>query len=281
MTPEIPTIGAIRDTYDPRTYQFAPRGAFDWSKGFDIEAVLGRKLTVKDQGGNYSCGGQAWAYYGAVLEALATKTYEERSARWVYAPVRAPGGGSMGKELSSFVVKNGFALEKDAPSYVKGKPMTEAQISQIPILATSESKGVTEDSRALSYVQVRANIDTIAQAIADNNGCCIALYGADNGTWRSAFPFPPAKDGWEWAHWVYCGKVKMINGKKYIGFINSWGKRTGEDGWQWIGEDYFQHGNVWYGWTLAWDYKPAMIKSLLIQAVKLAEQLLALKTKSK
>ena len=103
---DIPSKGAIRDTYDIRTYQFAPRGMFDWTAGFDIENKLGFKLTPKDQGGSYSCGGQAWSYYMEVLEALATGNYEPRSARWIYAPVRAPGGGSMGKELSSFVVKN-------------------------------------------------------------------------------------------------------------------------------------------------------------------------------
>lgn len=71
----------------------------------------------------------------------------------------------------------------------------------------------------------------------------------------------------------------MIKGKKYIGFINSWGKRTGNDGWQWIGEDYFQNGNVWYGWTLAWDYRPALHKKLLIELWKVVQELFALKAK--
>lgn len=275
--PPTPTIGAIKDSYDPRTYQYAPRGAFDWAAGYDVEKVIGTKLTVKDQNGSYSCGGQAWAYYGEVLEAIATGTYEPRSARWVYAPVRAPGGGSMGKELSSFVVKNGFALEKHFTSYEKGKPPSEAFMSKVPVITSSEEKAVAEDSRALSYVQVGANIDVIAQAIQDNNGCCIAFYFENNGTMRTEFIKPPVTQ--TYAHWVYCGKAKMINGKKHIGFINSWGKRTGKDGWQWMSEDYFVNGNVWYGWTLAWDYKPAKIKTLLIQAVKLAEQLLALKMK--
>lgn len=267
-------IGAIRDSYDPRTYKFAPLGAFDWATGFDIETKLGVKLTVKDQGGSYSCGGQAWSYYGEVLEAMATGTYEERSARWVYAPVRAPSGGSMGKELSSFVVKNGFALEKHATSYENGKVPSETFMSKVPVLSDNTAKGVTEDSRALSYVQVRADIDVIAQAIADNNGCCIAFYFENNGTMRSEFPKPPVNQ--TYAHWVYCGKVKMINGRKHIGFINSWGSKTGKDGWQWINADYFKNGNVWYGWTLAWDYKPALRKRLLIETVKVAKQLIAL-----
>lgn len=262
--------GAVRDSYDIRDYQFAPRGSFDWKKGFDIEKKIGFSLVTKDQGKSSSCGGQAWAYYGEVLEAVATGTYEPRSARWIYAPVRIPPGGSMGRPLSDFVVKNGFARESDAPSYDKGELPSEEFMSKVPKLSTV-AKDEAMTSRALSYVQVPADIEVIAQAIQDNNGCCIALYGENNKTWKSEFPKPPVKQ--VWAHWVYAGKVKMIKGKKYIGFKNSWGDDTGKKGWQWIGEDYFQNGNVWYGWTLAWDYKPAKHKQLLIQVIALLQKL--------
>ena len=268
-------IGAIRDTYDPRTYQFAPRGAFDWDKGFDVEEVIGTKLVVKDQGNSGSCGGQAWSYYGEVLEAIATGNMEPRSARWPYAHVRAPGGGSMGKELSAFVCKNGFALEKHVSSYDNGNPPSEPFMAKVAVLSDTALE-IAEVSRALSYVQVNADIDILAQALQDNNGVCIALYGEDNGTWRSKFPKPPTKQ--VWAHWLMVVKAKKIKGKKYLGVINSWGTATGDKGIQWIGEDYFVNGNVWYGWTLAWDYKPALHKTLLIKAVGLLQQLLAVLT---
>lgn len=272
-------VGAVRDKYDPRTYQFAPRGAFDWAIRYDVEEEIGHTLVVKDQNGSGSCGGQAWSYYGEVLEALATGTYEPRSARWPYANVRAPGGGSMGKELSAFVVKEGFALEKDAPSYDNGKPPSELFMSRVPVLSDTQLDTALT-SKALSYVQVAANFETIANAIKDNHGCCIAVYGQDNGTWRTNFPKPPSSKQGNWAHWLYAGKVKSLNGKKYIGVCNSWGASTGHNGWQWLGEEYFQNGNVWYGWTLAWDYKPALHKTLLIKTVALLQQLLAvLKTK--
>jgi hypothetical protein len=267
----IPTIGAIKDSYDIRTYQYAPRGAFDWETGFDIEKVIGTKLIPKDQNGSSSCGGQAWAYYGEVLETIATKTYEPRSARWIYAPVRAPGGGSMGKELSAFVVKNGFALEKDAVSYENGKPPSESFMSHVPTLS-KEGKEHAEVSKALSYVQVKADIDVLAQALQDNNGVCIAFYFENNGTMRTEFVKPPLKQ--TYAHWVYVGKAKMIKGKKHLGFINSWGNRTGKNGWQWMSEDYFVNGNVWYGWTLAWDYRPAKIKVMMKEVIRLLNLLL-------
>ncbi len=260
--------GAIRDKYDIRTYQYTPRGAFDWATGFDVEAKMGSKLVQKDQGSSSSCGGQAFSYYMEVLETIATNTYEPRSARWPYSHVFAPGGGSMGQPLCNFLVKNGSALEKDAPSYFLGKPPTESFMEAIPDL-TPEALDEAQTSRALSYVQVDPDIDIIAQAIADNNGCCIALYGQDNGTWHSAFPQPPTKN--VWAHWLYAGKVKLIGGKKYIGVKNSWGDGVGDkDGWQWLGEEYFPY--IWYGWTLAWDYKPAAHKVAMIKMIALLNQ---------
>ena len=35
-------------------------------------------------------------------------------------------------------------------------------------------------------------------------------------------------------------KAKMRNGKKAIGVKNSWGPNTGQNGWQWLNEDWFQ-----------------------------------------
>jgi len=268
-------IGAIPDKRDWRDYQYVGRGAFNWETGYDIEKEICVTLVVKDQNGSGSCGGQAWSYYGEVLEMIATGTYEPRSARWVYAPVCVPGGGSAGRELSAFVIKNGWALEKDATSYENGKPPSEAFMEQVPVL-TDEAKAVAEVSRALSYVNVPVDIETIANAIKDHHGVCIGVRGQDNGTWRTAFPKPPVSP--TWAHWLYAGKAKTINGKRYIGVCNSWGD-VGEHGWQWLSEDFFKGTTIFSAWTLAWDFKPSMKTKILIQLVKAYQQLIASLTK--
>lgn len=271
--------GALLSPYDIRDYKYnAPRGAFDWKEGYDITKVIGRDLVTKDQNGSGSCGGQAWSYYGEVLEAIATGTYEPRSARWIYAHTRVPSGGSWGRDNCDFVIKNGFAEEADAPSYDDGVPPTESFMAKVPTLSKTGIERA-EISRALSYLRVTPDIDIVAQAIADNHGCVLTVEGEDNGTWRSNYPKPPKVKAW--AHYVYAGKVKMIREKKYIGIKNSWGLLVGDRGWQWIGEDYFTTGNVREAWTLAWDYKPALHKELLIKLYDALTELVGLLTKQK
>jgi hypothetical protein len=109
--------------------------------------------------------------------------------------------------------------------------------------------------KALSYANVYSNIDAIAQAMENNKGCIIGITGKNNGTWSSKFPLPPISvDNSCWNHWVYVGKAKMINGKKYIGFLNSWGESTGEKGWQWITEDYVKNPFIWSTWTMVYNF---------------------------
>ena len=266
--------GAVRDELDLRDYRYSPLGAapFDWNVGYDIEREIGYRLVTKNQGHSLSCGGQAWGYYGEVLEAVATKSYEPRSSRWIYSHTFAPGGGSMGRPNCNFVVNNGWAREADAISYENGESPSEEFMRTVPVLS-HDAQAVAEVSRALSYLQVKPDIDHIAQAIVENHGCIIGIGGQNNGTWHSLYPQPPIKE--DWGHWLYAGKVRLIDGKKYIGVKNSWGDDVGDHGWQYIGESYFNSGHIWYGWTLAWDYTPSKLKGLMNQVITLMISLIA------
>lgn len=249
--------GGIEDRFDSRDYSWdevggATMAPFDWNKGHDIEEILSGilkipnfKLTVKDQGPSFSCGGQAWGYMAEVLEALNTGTYEPRSAKYMYAQTCVPGGGSRGRDNAEVYVKQGVAREDVLTSYEHGLPPTEDFMQR--------SKDITEAirfnarlSRASSYAQTGVDIDSIAQATSTGSGTVIGVWGQNNGTWNSAFPKPPTDH--TWAHWVYAGKAKIINGVKHIGILNSWGKDVGDHGWQWLSEDYFKD-NIFSGWT--------------------------------
>ena len=242
--------GGIPDRVDPRDYQFEEVGfgtpAFDWGKGYDVEALIGSKMPVKDQNGSGSCGGQAWAYYAAALEALATGTYEERSAKYIYAQTYVPPAGSMGRDNAEIFVKQGVARETALTSYNNGNPPDEAFMQR----AGDITPAIREDAKldkSSAYANVICTIDEIARAIRDNNGAILLIEGQDNGTWWSAYPKPPQTVIWR--HWIYACKARRDGGKKYIGFINSWGKGVGEQGIQWLGEEWFTTRHITQAWT--------------------------------
>ncbi len=256
MNPDQFGKGGIKDAKDIRDFSyFKIAGAvvpFDWTVGFDIEKQLGITLPVKNQGASFSCGGQAWSTYGNVLTYIFDKKFNDRSARFIYSQTYQPGGGSTGRDNSDIVIKQGWAKESLVNSSV-GYPPTEAFME----ISGDISDGAKQDAaldKALNYAVVEPRgIDEVACAIRDNNGCVIGITGSNNGTWLSPFPQPPINNFNTWNHWVFAGKVKMINGKKYIGILNSWGMATGDNGWQWISEDYFnalQGGAIFSVWTI-------------------------------
>ncbi len=253
--------GGIQDRVDLRDYDIKEiAGAalpFDWNVPFDIEASLPDKIPVKDQDGSYSCGGQAWSYLATVLEALATGTLEERSAKYIYAQTYQQGGGSTGRDNANIFAMQGVARETFTPSYENGLPPHETFMTRGQDV-TAEARVNALLDRSYPYAQVTGGIDAIAQAIRDHGGVILGIDGQDNGTWLSAFPKPPTAIVWR--HWVYAGKAKMINGIKHIGFLNSWGSAVGENGWQWLSEDWFTSGHVWSAWTHVF-FNPAPLPS--------------------
>ncbi len=241
--------GIRRDIPDPRDIQWgkdvgSDSMPFDWTAGYDVEqeisTLLGKdfKVTVKDQNGSSSCGGQAWSYYGQVLNAFHDKNTAERSAKFIYSQTFVGTGGSGGNENCNIVIKQGWGLESDTPSYDKGLPAGE-EFYERPQDVSVIAKDNAKLDKALKYANIlNRDIDSIAQAIRDNHGCIFGISGTNNGTWLSEFPLPPISFSNAWSHWIYIGKCKIRNGKKYFGLINSWGTTTGDHGWQWISEDY-------------------------------------------
>ena len=264
--PNVPNFnpGGVKDRFDNRDYKWNEVGAssapFDWTVGVDKEAQLSTIITVKDQNGSGSCGGQAWAYLAELLEGLNTGTYEPRSARYIYAQTWVPGGGSHGRDNCNIFVNQGVATEAVLTSYDNGRPPQEAFMEN----SSDITYAVRENAKlsvASSYVNVDTNIDSFAQAIRDNGGAIIGIAGSNNGTWNSAFPKAPVPTAQKWYHWVFACKAKMIDGKKHIGIINSWGTAVGEAGHQWISEDYFANpGDIFSGWTHVYrTYAPPTI----------------------
>lgn len=248
--------GGLASPKDTRDYDWGVIGAskipFSWELGYDIDL----NISLKNQGNSSSCGGQAVSYYGEVLEAKASETVEERSAKFIYAQTAVQGGGSCLRDNCNIAVNQGWALESVLPSYEFGNPPTETFITRKEDI-TDIVRANAVQSRALSYAVVdRTDIDAVAQAIASNYGCVILIQGTNNGTWLSKMPNVTKSGDNTWNHFLYCGGAKMISGKKYVKARNSWGN-IGENGWQWISEDFFTNGYILECRTIVFNNQPA------------------------
>lgn len=208
---------------------------FDWNVGFNVPEAL-----TKDQGSSSSCGGQAASYK---MEAIFGS---EKSAKFVYAPIAAPGGGLTEPAISNFLQHAGDCHEVLCPSDGPGL-VTEAFMTRkgdITQLAYADASQSTVGAR----VYVQRSLDSIAQAVRDHNGIIIGIYGVNNGTWRSAFPQPPvtSPDGTMWAHFLFVAGAKTIEGIRYLKVHNSWGQ-VGEEGYQYLDVRYIPY--IWTSFT--------------------------------
>ncbi len=219
---------------------------FDWDTGYDVLATYGITLTTKNQQQSYSCGGQAFSYYGEVLSTIFDKVYNRKSARFPYAQVFLTGGGSDGRSLCDIFVKQGWADEIVLSSYLPDGTCTEQFMEISSDINDSVRLNAAKD-KAFTYATTSLDFDSIAQAIRDNHGVVLGVVGSNNGTWSGEYPLPAAS-GSEWNHWIYFYAAKMVNGVKMLRCINSWGNSVGKNGHQWIreGQKLFESRTVVY-----------------------------------
>lgn len=228
----------------------------DWSVSFDVQDSIG-KLTVKDQGTSDSCGGNSGAYFIEIQRKLQNLKEGPISAKSIYAPIAFSGGGTTVPYLEHQISVVGSNLEASVSSYnALGQPLTEAMY----IETSWETPATTADAfQRAGYTpyDVGTNIDDVASAIK-NYGACIAEIRGQNGnspSWLSSTPQPPSiyNSNPIWAHFVCLLGYKMIDGVKYIVFINSWGEAVGNRGIQMLSEDYFTSGGVVDVFTFIYD----------------------------
>jgi hypothetical protein len=207
----------------------------NWDIGFSI-----RELVTKNQGQSSSCGGQAVSYKGEADTGI------PKSAKFPYSQVYANGGGSGEQGLLKIVVTEGLCDETIVPSYEQGNPPSEYFMENTSTITPLVFMNARVNQSIPEYVDL--SFDGIAEAIRDHNGCIGGIYGVNNGTWLTADPKAPTgtPNPSFWAHWVLFGKYRMRNGRRVIGFKNSWGN-VGENGWQYITEDYMPY--FFSAWT--------------------------------
>lgn len=250
-----------------RKYAHPKTGAgepFDWNKGYDVEQVIG-KVTIKDQGTSFSCGGQAGAYFLEIQRRLQGFNEGSISAKSLYSPIAyAEGGGTTVSQLQTQIGAKGGNLELNVPSYYPdGQPMMEIDMESTAWMTDEMIKDAVIRAGFLP-IQVYNNIESMAQAIRDYGAIIIEIDAKNNGTWRSQYPSPPtpkrtfmqtiSPDPEVWTHFI-CSKAARLTSWKQIDFYNSWGADTGTQGVQSLRQDYIDSGYIVECFTFVSDRK--------------------------
>jgi hypothetical protein len=246
-------VGAFPDRVDERDFRVSDFGSapiFDWSKAVNIEARLADRIgnkcfsiKTKNQQSSSSCGGQAGSYHSSILEALTIGEYVEKSAKFIYSQNYLPGGGMYMRDIQSTLISQGDCNESILPSVDQSGVCSELWMERSGDI-NSASRKQAVFSRASAYASVFPNIDSVAAAVDNFNGVEMLVCGANNGSWGSVEPVAPSIKDDCWYHFV-CGiGAQMVNGKKCIKIINSWGESIGDNGRQYITSDYFNAGGV-------------------------------------
>lgn len=233
----------------PRFGDFAGPVPFDWNKGFDLSRVV--PMTINDQGASLSCTGQAWSKYISVLNFVEEGVYVDFSAHFIYARTFLPGGGAWLFSGGDLITLAGVTKESTTPSYTsEKKPLSEAAMQVRDDRASALNEALTYRTKAPAYVT--PNMDEMAKAIRDQHGMIFGFSGSNEGmvTGGTGIVRPPKTGEALWGHCVLGIGAGLINGKKYVKFINSWSELWGQFGYGYIGEDYVLSGRLFDGLTL-------------------------------
>lgn len=234
--------------------QSIARGMFDWSTVHDVRDIIG-PITIKDQGANSSCGGQAGSYFLEIQRRLQGIKEGALSAKSIYAPIAYPTGGTTVTRLITQIGARGANLETIVPSYtITGTPLQESLIAD----RSFETKDRISDAltrAGYTPYDIAEDIDTVGQTIQQYGAVIFEITGQNNGTWASSTPLPPSKTNPNplWNHFMCAIGTRIINGKKFITALQSMGPNWGDQGIQYISEDYFKSGFVVDCFTFIYD----------------------------
>ena len=205
---------------------------YDWNTPLDVPIY-----NIKNQFQSESCWGQAFSRAMQIILGS-----EELSAKSAYSTIYEQGGGVnlwVGEKEARYF---GITTELKVPSYHNGTT-DEPFMTDIKWQTDANLKDCFT-RMGYKAVNVPMDIDSIAQAIATNKAVLFLIHGSNNGTWLSPIPQPPKAGDNIWGHYVTSCKPMLINGKKMIRFYQSWGSQVGENGFQYLSEEYVNSGYV-------------------------------------
>ena len=209
-------MGAIPNPKDSRDFvlgdiPYTPDpNAPSWEEGFDNETEYGQ-LKREHQGSSLSCVGQGWSKYAEMLNIMETRTNIDLSARFIYSQIFLNQGGAYIRDGARIITKQGDAPQIDVPDYMNGANPTESFMRGSE--GVEDARIIANTYKSLKYVWLDAD------KVNEDMRQIIWQYGG----------FVSGYNG----HCMYASAYGMVNGKKAIKFINSYG--VGSD--QWVTEE--------------------------------------------
>lgn len=196
--------GALKDKKDHRDYKVEEllvgveikRPSFQ--EGYSVIKKVYPNMKRKDQGRTFSCVGQAWTLYKQILQKLDTGEETELSAFSVYNPIAIPGTGSYIRDGGMRTVNYGLNKEATLPS-----PKEEDQMTRKFDFKPYEEEAAFYKNRIVAKTDTQ-DIEKLADLIFLNNGI-VSGFGS---------------------HAIYFDEYGILNGKRFIKSINSYGDDT-------------------------------------------------------
>ena len=216
---------------------------FDFQTGYDVRDYIGN-IPIKNQGKNDSCSGQAGSYFLEIQRRLKGIKEGAISAKSIYSLIAYSGGGTTVNALETQIGANGANLETTVASNdISGNPLPEIYMESTEWRTFLLIRDAANRAGYLPN-DVAPEINTVASTIKQYGAVILEVQGQDNGTWLSSLPIAPNNHKGLWQHFLCAVGAKLVNGKGCIIVLNSLGTNIGEQGVQYISEDYFNSGHV-------------------------------------
>jgi len=171
--------GAIPDPEDSRDFIYEdfiagkarPVGMPTLAQGYDAEDIFG-KLRDEHQDSSYRCVAEGGTSDNEMSILAITKRMIQLSQRDAYSQIFQSGGGASPRDFYKLANGKGICEDRFCPSYpADGSEVTEAFSRQRGDITTKRTENAKQ-WRIGAYRSITSlNLEVIAQAIFENNGC--------------------------------------------------------------------------------------------------------------
>ena len=207
----------------------------NWETGFHNENKYG-KLKREHQGSSLSCVGQGWSKYVEMLNQKYNGVFKDLSAKDVYSQIYLQNGGAYIRDGAKICVNVGVAEESFLSSYLSnGGYPTETFMRIRTILNETEYNNSRNKFKALRFVQMDLPNPVGPRVLSDEGWETLRQIIWQFGGFVSGYK----------GHCMYAAGYGLVNNKKTIYFINSYGEGSDRE-WNEEVSDHFYDATFLY-----------------------------------